>query len=419
LLDARVAAGVIGPMAQFDPQAATDAFLASLPTAKHLTAIHYTQGSHWLLLWGWLASVAAALVIARLRLLPRLRSLVERGRARPWLFSFLAAAVFAVADFLLELPWTSYAEWGRERGYGLTDQPYGGWLGDSALSTVFTALFGGVFFMALYGLMRRSPRRWWAWAGALAAAAFVVVIGLGPVFIEPLFNTYTPAPAGPTREAIIALARRGDVPSDRIYIYDGSRQSNRYTANVTGLFGSATVAISDTMAAKGADIAEVRAVVAHEMGHYRHGHIPLLVLFYSLLAMGGFGLGQLAFPIADRWMNTGAAGISDPVGLPTLAAVVATLGLLATPVINTVTRFIEADADAFSLGLAHEPSGLAKAMVKTIEYRADSPSGLEELLFYDHPSVRRRIQRAMDWKAGHLVEARAQETADAAASRSP
>src|SRR5437764_15133443 len=98
-------------MAPFDPQAATNAFLATLPAAKHVTAIHYTQGSHWLLLWGWLASVAAALVIARLRLLPRLSGLVERGRSRPWLFSFLAAATFGIADFFIELPWTSYAEW--------------------------------------------------------------------------------------------------------------------------------------------------------------------------------------------------------------------------------------------------------------------------------------------------------------------
>jgi STE24 endopeptidase len=67
--------------------------------------------------------------------------------------------------------------------------------------------------------------------------------------------------------------------------------------------------------------------------------------------------------------------------------------------------------------VAHEPDGLSKALVKTLEYRADSPSGLEEFMFYDHPSVRRRVQRAMDWKARHMDLAKAQAEADAALER--
>jgi STE24 endopeptidase len=295
----------------------------------------------------------------------------------------------------------------------MTDQPYGGYLADSATSTLITAVVGGIFFMALYGLMRRSPRAWWAWAGALAAGLLAVVILLAPVFIEPLFNTYTPAPAGPTREAVAALAGRAGVPSDKIYVYDGSRQSNRYAANVSGLFGSARVALSDTMFAKGADIGEVRAVVGHEIGHYVHASVPLLVAFYSVLALLGFGMADLLFPLVDRWTKSGAAGVADPIGLPTIAVIVATLGLIATPATNTATRLVEADADAYSLALAQEPSGLARAMVKTIEYRADSPSLIEEVLFYDHPSVRRRVQAAMEWKAAHLARATIQEAADA------
>ena len=129
------------------------------------------------------------------------------------------------------------------------------------------------------------------------------------------------------------------------------------------------------------------------------------------------GLANAVFPLADRWIGSGAASIADPVGLTTLSAIVATLGLLATPLLSTDSRLEESDADAFSLRVAHEPSGLAKALVKTIEYRADSPSALEEFLFYDHPSVRRRVQTAMDWKAAHLAQAQAQEAADTAASK--
>jgi STE24 endopeptidase len=82
-------------------------------------------------------------------------------------------------------------------------------------------------------------------------------------------------------------------------------------------------------------------------------------------------------------------------------AVIATLALLATPLLNTLTRWEEADADHFSLVYANEPDGLSKALVKTIEYRASSPSALEEFIFYDHPSVEHRVRTAMAWKAAH------------------
>jgi STE24 endopeptidase len=84
-----------------------------------------------------------------------------------------------------------------------------------------------------------------------------------------------------------------------------------------------------------------------------------------------------------------------------IGIILTVLGLLATPLTNGLTRVIESDADRFSLEHAHEPDGLAKALVKTIEYRASSPSKLEEFIFYDHPSVGARVRAMMDWKAAH------------------
>ncbi len=403
-------------MQRFDPQAATDALLSALPAAARLKAVHYTQGGHWLLLWGWLVTLVVCVLLARLRILPALGRRMQ-GPRRPWLFAFAATVVFTLLDAVFELPWSVYANWWREKAYGLTSQPFAGWLGEAALNAAIGAVVTGLFFMLLYALMRRSPRRWWLWAAGLAIGFYMLFAVLGPVLIEPLFNRYTPAPPGPTRDAVVALAKTAGVPSDKIYVYDGSKQSNRYTANVSGLFGSARVAMSDVMFAKGADIAEVRGVVGHEMGHYERGHVLWGALFFACLALAGLWLAQLAFPAVDRLVRTGASGIADPAGLPTLSVIIATLGLLATPLTNTATRLQESDADAFSLRVAHEPTGLAKALVKTIEYRADSPGPVEEAIFYDHPSVRRRVQRAMDWKAAHLALAEAQEAKDAAASK--
>jgi STE24 endopeptidase len=108
------------------------------------------------------------------------------------------------------------------------------------------------------------------------------------------------------------------------------------------------------------------------------------------------------FPVVRGWLGAdGVAGLTDPAGLPIVYLIFATLSLLATPILNTQTRMQEAAADSFSLEHANEPDGLAKALVKTIEYRASSPSDLEEFIFYNHPSVEHRVRKAMDWKASH------------------
>ena len=309
---------------------------------------------------------------------------------------------FTLLSWLLTLPWSAYADWWREKSYGLTSRSFIGWLSEGAAQTLIGAVMSALFFVVLYRVIRAAPRTWWAWAGGVAVLFVVLGLVVAPLVIEPLFNTFTPAPAGPMRDEVVRLAKVSGVPSDKIVIYDGSKQSNRYTAHVSGLFGSAKVSMSDTMFAKGADMAEVRGVLGHEMGHYARGHILWFVALLSVMAMAGFFLVDRLFAPAARLLGAhDVSGVADPAGLPVLFAILATLGLLATPLQNTFSRWQETDADRFSLEHAHEPDGLSKALVKTIEYRADSPSALEEFVFYDHPSVRRRVRMGMDWKAAH------------------
>ncbi len=390
-------------MLRFDPDAATAAYMATLSPAAHAKAIAYTQGGHWILLWSWLVTVAAAWIILRSGVLLRVRDRIERTRPRRNLAVVGCVLVFLLIDWLIELPWSIYSAWWREGQYGLTKQAFGGWLGEAILSLAISAVVSALLGLAVYALIRRAPRWWWAWSGGVVVLMLAVLMILGPVLIEPLFNTYTPAPPGPTRDTVVALAKVSGVPSDKIFVYNGSKQSERYTANVSGLFGSARVAMSDTMFAQGADIAEVRGVVGHEMGHYARGHVFWAVAVLGALSVLCLWIVSLLFPIVLGWSGQAGriAGVADPAGLPILIAIVATLSLLATPLTNTLTRLQESDADRFSLAHAHEPDGLSKALVKTIAYRASSPSWLEEAIFYDHPSVERRVHRAMVWKAEH------------------
>lgn len=388
-------------MAAFDPAAATAAYMATLSPAGHAKAIAYTHGREWLLLWNWLVAVVAAWLIVRSGVLVRAEIALERRKPRLVLVSAVAGALYVVLDFVLELPWMAYAAWWREKSYGLTSQSLGGWFGDQLIGLALDIVATALFIMALYALIRRAPRTWWVWAGGLAAGFLILIQILAPVFILPLFNTYKPAPPGPVRDAVVALAEKAGVPHDKIFIYNGSKQSNRYTANVAGLGGTARIAMSDVMFQRGSDLSEVRGIVGHEMGHYKHGHVIWGTLVQGVLAIIAFGLIQLSFPWVAARMGARIGGIFDPAGLPVIMAIIATLSLLATPILKTMTRLAEADADSFSLRVANEPDGLSRGLVKTIEYRASSPSDLEEALFYDHPSVERRVRKAMDWKAAH------------------
>ncbi len=389
-------------MNSFDPAAATAHWLATLSPQETARAVAYTQGSHWLILWGFLVSALVAWIIVRTNWLVAIRERVERKKPRPNLATLAVAAAYFALSTVLALPWAVYESWWREKAYGLTSQAFGGWLSEALIGAAMSVVLSSLLLVVIYALIRRARRLWWAW-GAMVTAVFIV-IGLvaSPILIEPIFNTYTPAPNGPVRDAVVELAKQTGTPSDKIFIYNGSKQSDRYTANVSGLFGTARVAMSDTMFQQGADLSEVRGVVGHEMGHYAHGHVLWMVGVLVILAGLAFWLTDRLYPFARRLLGAKRVGdISDPAGLPVLGLVLAFLGVLATPVFATMTRTIEEDADHFSLVHANEPDGLAKALVKTAEYRAPSPSAIEEFLFYDHPSVENRVRRAMEWKKAH------------------
>jgi STE24 endopeptidase len=253
--------------------------------------------------------------------------------------------------------------------------------------------------MALYWVIRRAGRRWWLWSGALVALFFSFMLLLSPVLIEPLFNTYQPVPAGPVRDAVVEMAARAGVPPDRVFMYNGSRQSNNFTANAGGVGSSARVAISD-VALKSASLDEVRAVVGHELGHYVLKHSWYAVLFYSIAAILLFWVVDHSFPWFARRFGS-STGLVEPRGVPVLIFMLSLFGLLALPVFNTFSRAIEDQADAYSLRTENRPDGLASALVKTADYRNPRPGRIEEIIFYSPPSVERRVRRAMAWKAAH------------------
>jgi STE24 endopeptidase len=382
---------------KFDPNAATAKYIDSLGPAALEKAHAYTVGGHWMLLWGLLVSAIVTWLIVRSGVLDTLeRRLAERRRN---LRAFVVTLVFFLVSALLTLPWTIYESWWRQKSYGRTSQPLGDFLGQSLMAMAISAVVTALFMIGVYLLIRRTGPRWWLWSGGLTAVALAFVMLLSPVLIEPLFNTYEPVPPGQVRDAVVEMAGRAGIPPEKIYMYNGSRQSNNFTANAGGVGSTARVAISD-VALKSASLDEVRAVTGHEIGHYVLKHTWWGVLIFSLLAMLLFWLADRLFPRFARAFGSDSR-IADPRGIPVLAFMVSLFGLLALPLLNTFGRTLESQADRYSLETENRPDALSSALVKTAEYRYPRPGALEEIIFYDHPSVERRVHAAMEWKAAH------------------
>ena len=379
----------------FDPQAATAAHIDSLGADALAKAAAYTAGNHWLLLWGLVVSGIFTWVIVRWGILDGVSARMARRGVN--LRTFVVAATFFALSSLLTLPWELYADWWRESHYGRSSQPLSDYLGQQAIGIVIFSLLVGLFFVGVYALIRRAGRRWWVWSGGLTAAALAAFLLVAPVLIEPVFNEFRPVPEGDVRDALVEMAQRAGVPAGRIFVYDGSRQSNNFTANVSGVGGSARIAISD-VAFKGASLDEVKAVTGHEIGHYVLLHVWRTVAVLSALAILFFFVADRLYPRFARAFGS-TATLADPAGLPILLFMLSLFAVLAEPVINTLSRIDETESDRYSLETVGLPDALASALVKTAEYRNPRPHPLQEKLFYTHPSVERRVRAAMEWKA--------------------
>ncbi len=381
----------------FDPNAETARYIDSLGPAALQKAHDYTVGKEWMLLWGLLVAAIVTWLIVRSGLLDKLDAKFAARRAS--LRAFTISLVYFIVTAILTLPWNLYSDYFREKDYGRTSQPIGDYLFQLGLITVITAVLGALFMTGVYWLIRRTGKRWWIWSGALTAVAFSFIVLLAPVLIEPLFNKYEPVPPGQVRDAVVSMAQRAGIPESKVYMFNGSRQSNNFTANAGGVGSTARVAISD-VAFKNATLDEVRAVTGHEIGHYVLKHTWWGILFYSVAAIILFWIADRAFPRFAKAFGS-SAQLPEARGIPVLIFMVGLFQLLTLPIFNTFSRTLESQADLYSLQTENRPDALSTSLVKTAEYRYPRPNRIQEIVFYDHPSVEARVQRAMEWKAAH------------------
>ena len=389
----------------FDPEVATRAYLATLNGAARARSDAYFEGGYWLGLWSSLVGIASYLLMLYFGWSATWSGWATRVTKRRWLQPALYSVPFGIAGTLLALPWTIYEGFIRERQYGLMNQSFSAWAGEQGIAFLVGLVTTAIFFTIVFAVIRRAPRRWWLWASGATMVLIALMVMIAPVFIAPLFNKYTPMAEGPLRTRILTMAHAQHIPADNVYVFDASKQTKRVSANVSGLGPTIRISLNDNLLNRSTPEG-VMAVMGHEMGHYVLGHIAKSLLYFALIAVGLFFLLWWSSPrllarFGQRW---GVRDSSDP-GIAPLFSIVITLVFLAlTPLLNTMTRVSESEADAFGLEAARQPDANAMVDMQLSEYRKLEPTPLEEILFYDHPSGRTRVRMAMDWKARHLAE---------------
>ena len=388
----------------FDVEAATRAYLDTLQGPARAQSDAYFEGGYWLILWGTLVGVLVDWLLLNLRMMAKFRDLGERFFKRAFGVTWLTALLYTLAGALITLPWTIYTDFFREKQFGLLDQGFGAWFGEQATALAIGLVIMPLLFAVIYWVIRKSPRWWWLWSTGVVGAYLLFMMMIAPVFLAPLFNTYTEMEAGPLRDRIVAMAQEHDVPATKVYVFDQSKQHKRISANVSGIGPTIRIALNDNLLERtGED--EVVAVMGHELGHYKLNHGPKRVLKTLLV----FGLGLFLASRIAPWLiarfgkRWGVRELADPASMAVLSIVLSVFFMAATPAFNNITRMQENEADAFGLDASREPDGFAKVSMRLSEYRKLEPGTLEEFLFFTHPSGENRVRRSMQWKADNVA----------------
>jgi len=394
----------LSPIGQtFDAHKATDAYLATVSPKDRARSDAYFEGGYVLLV----VDIVYTLVIAGLLLFTKASAWMRNNAVKVTRYRRLQVTIYVLQYLtlvtILSLPLSIYEDFLREHLYGLSSQPFLGWALDFGKAFLLKLIGFVILLNVLYAVMRAVQRRWWAWATVVTVAFMILFATVYPVFIAPVFNHYAPLPDSGMRNTILSLARSQGIPATDVYAFDASKQTNKISANVSGLFGTARISLNDNLLNR-CTPSEIIAVLGHEMGHYVMNHVAVSILWFGLILLAGFWFVDRTFHglIGIFGGNWDVRSIDDPAGLPLLMAMFFFFMFLAKPLTNTITRTQEIQADIFGLDAVRQPDAFATVVLKLAEYRKLDPSPLEETVFFDHPSGRTRIYEAMRWKEEHL-----------------
>jgi STE24 endopeptidase len=395
---------VLATVMASSPQESRPAVDASQPVAvpePSAQAMDYYHSGNVL----WIVTQAVALAIPAVVLFSglstKIRDLAWRV-GRKWFFSIVVYFVlYALLDYALHFPLAYYSGFIRQHAYGLSNQSFGRWLAESLLDLTVTLVFGTLVIWFPYWMMRRSPRRWWLYTALTCLPVMFFVMLIEPIWIAPLYNRFGPMHDKRLEAEILELAAQAGIEDGRVFEVDKSADTKAVNAYVTGSWKSKRIVLWDTLLAK-LDAPQVRAVMAHEMGHYVLNHVTqgLLAGFGGVLVVL-YLAHQIANALLRRWPGRLAfTQLSDIASLPLLALLTQAVVLIMLPLGLAFSRHLEHEADRFSLELTRDNHAAATAFVRLQSENLANPRPGPLYMFWraNHPSLAQRIEFANDYR---------------------
>ena len=338
------------------------------------------------------------LLLVALRPPGRVRRAFADGARRPIVAAAAAGAALSLTITVVELPLSAIGH-DRAVDVGLSTQDWPDWFGDVGKSAAIGALFGAAGASIGVALVRRFPRRWWIPGAAAAVAIGAAFAFLSPIVLDPIFNKFESLPPGKLRSDVLATAEKAGVDVGEVYRVDASRRTTGANAYVTGLGHTKRVVLYDNLIEDFPE-PEVRAVVAHELGHVKHRDVLRGIAWLAIVAPAALFLVHVlteSLLRSGRWDGEESRG---PALVPALALSLALVSFAGGAASNVLSRRVEAKADRFALDITRDADAqISLERRLTLQNVGDpDPPGWVQGLFGTHPTTMERIGAALSWE---------------------
>ncbi len=373
------------------------AFAQTITLAAHQKAADYTVAKARL---GLLELAMSTALLLAWTLLGGLSSLNQA--LMPWLGAGMSQqlallAGFALISSLVDLPLSLYQTFVLEARFGFNKMSLKLWLLDLVKSSLMGALIGLPIAALILWMMAASGGLWWLWAWCVWMGFNLLLLVIYPTLIAPLFNKFTPLEDATLKARVTALMQRCGFSAKGLFVMDGSKRSAHANAYFTGFGAAKRVVFYDTLLAK-LSAPEVDAVLAHELGHFKHRHIVKRIVSMFAMSLAGFAL--LGWLAQQVWFYTGlgvmpnVAAPNDALALLLFMLAMPVFSFFVAPLFAQLSRKHEFEADAYAMA---QTSGqdLATALLKLYEDNASTltPDPLYVAFYYSHPGASERLAR--------------------------
>jgi len=322
--------------------------------------------------------------------------------SRKWFWNTaLFALFFLIIVAVLNLPLDFYANYVRLHSYGLSTQTFSRWFNHFLIGTSVSTFSGIILVWIVYGLIRKSPKRWWLYFGLLNFPLAVVLVLVQPIWIAPLFNKFGPMQDKVLEKKILDLAEKAGIEGSRVYEVNMGADTKRVNAYVTGIGPSKRIVLWDT-AIRELSEDELLFVMGHEMGHYVLNHMWWGIFIYTLISTVGIYLVHItASAVCRRFSKKpGVHELRDIASLPLLISLYTFYSFALSPFANFFSRTIEHNADTFGLELTHLNYAAGTGFVKLTSTNLANPwlGPLYKQFRATHPSIGDRITYFNEYK---------------------